>query len=71
MISFINKAIVAKYKPDFTFLMILNVNKMKLRINKRKKLNRYDKFKLGFYKKVQTILSQMELLILLKISLVI
>ena len=53
MISFINKAIVEKYKPDFTFLMILDVNKMKLRINKRKKLNRYDKFKLAFYKKVQ------------------
>ena len=53
MISFINKAIVEKYKPDFTFLMILDVNKMKLRINKRKKLNRYDKLSEKFYKKAQ------------------
>ena len=40
-------------KPDYTFLMYLNVNKSILRISKRKIINRYDKFKKSFYKKVQ------------------
>ena len=33
--------------------MILNVNKLKSRISKRKTINRYDKFKKSFYKRVQ------------------
>ena len=40
-------------KPDYTFLMYLNVNKSILRISNRKIINRYDKFKKSFYKKVQ------------------
>ena len=40
-------------KPDYTFLMYLNVNKSILRISNRKITNRYDKFSKSFYKKVQ------------------
>jgi dTMP kinase len=40
-------------KPDYTFLMFLNVNKLKSRISNRKTINRYDKFKKSFYKRVQ------------------
>ena len=52
-INFINKEIMGTIKPDYTFLMYLNVNKSILRISKRKIINRYDKFKKSFYKKVQ------------------
>ena len=40
-------------KPDYTFLMFLNVNKSRLRISNRKITNRYDKFKKSFYERVQ------------------
>ena len=52
-INFINKEIMGSIKPDYTFLMYLNVNKSILRISNRKIINRYDKFKKLFYKKVQ------------------
>ena len=52
-INFINKEIMGTIKPDYTFLMYLNVNKSILRISNRKTINRYDKFKKSFYKKVQ------------------
>jgi len=52
-INFINKEILGTIKPDYTFLMYLNVNKSILRISSRKKNNRYDKFKKSFYEKVQ------------------
>ena len=53
VINFINKEIMGTIKPDYTFLMYLNVNKSILRISNRKTINRYDKFKKSFYKKVQ------------------
>ena len=52
-INFINKEILGTFKPDYTFLMNLNVNKSIIRISSRKIINRYDKFKKSFYKKVQ------------------
>ena len=52
-INFVNKEIMGTIKPDFTFLMHLNVNKSILRISNKKKINRYDQFKKSFYKKVQ------------------
>lgn len=52
-INYINKEIIGSIKPDYTFLMFLDVNKSKLRISNRKTKNRYDKFKKSFYKKVQ------------------
>ena len=52
-VNFINKEIMGTIKPDYTFLMYLNVNKSILRISNKKVTNRYDKFKKSFYKKVQ------------------
>ena len=49
----INNYLVKNFKVDFTFLHIVNKNNMKKRLHQRKKLNRYDKFKDNFYKKVQ------------------
>ena len=42
-----------KIKINFTFLNIVNKKNLKKRLFKRKSLNRYDKFKHTFYKKVQ------------------
>ena len=53
LINIINKYILKKIKPDFTFLMKIDVNESAKRINKRSKNNRYDNFKKKFYKKVQ------------------
>ena len=49
----INDYLLKNFKVDFTFLYIVNTKNMKKRLEKRKKLNRYDKFKDKFYKKVQ------------------
>ena len=53
IIKELNKFIVANFRPDITFLSIVNAQNLKLRLNKRLNLNRYDKFKLNFYNKVQ------------------
>jgi len=47
------KYILKEIKPDFTFLMKINVNESVKRINIRSSTNRYDNFKKKFYKKVQ------------------
>ena len=49
----INNHILRSFKVDFTFLSIVNINNMRKRLNQRRTLNRYDKFKEKFYKKVQ------------------
>ena len=49
----INNYLLKNFKVDFTFLNIVSKNNMKKRLHQRKKLNRYDKFKNNFYKKVQ------------------
>ncbi len=41
-IKLINKSLLGKVKVDYTFLHIVNMKNMKLRLNERKKLNRYD-----------------------------
>ena len=48
-----NKFIIGNFKPDITFLSTVNVKNLKSRLHKRLTLNRYDKFKLNFYSKVQ------------------
>ena len=53
LIKFINSYLLKKFKIDFTFLNIVNEKNMIKRLKLRKKLNRYDKFKKDFYKKVQ------------------
>ena len=53
IIEHINKHLLKKIKINFTFLNIVNEKNLKKRLFKRKRLNRYDKFKHAFYKKVQ------------------
>ena len=54
LIIHLNKFILKNIKPSFTFLNIVNMKNLKLRISKRSKKNRYDNFNINFYKKVQT-----------------
>ena len=49
----INDFLLKDIKINFTFLNLVNQKNMKKRLLKRKKLNRYDKFKSSFYDKVQ------------------
>ncbi len=53
LIKNINKHILKNFEIDFTFLNIVNYKNMKIRLKKRRKLNRYDKFEKKFYSKVQ------------------
>jgi len=53
-INTINNFLLKNIKVSFTFLNLVNPKNMKLRLKQRKKLNRYDKFKMLFYKKVQS-----------------
>jgi dTMP kinase len=53
LITKINEHLLRDFKVDFTFLNTVNNKNMIRRLNKRKKLNRYDKFKKNFYSKVQ------------------
>ena len=53
IVNLLNKFIIGNFKPDITFLSTVNVKNLKSRLNKRLNLNRYDKFKLNFYNKVQ------------------
>ena len=52
LIQKLNKIILKKIKPNFTFLNVVNMENLKLRVNKRPK-NRYDSFNYSFYNKVQ------------------
>ena len=53
LIKFINSFLLKDIRIDFTFLNLVNHKNMKLRLAKRKNLNRYDKFNYNFYNKVQ------------------
>ena len=53
-INTINNFLLKNIKVSFTFLNLVNPKNMKFRLKQRKKLNRYDKFKMLFYKKVQS-----------------
>ena len=53
VIKILNKFIISNLKPDVTFLSTVNTKNLISRLKKRKNLNRYDKFKLNFYLKVQ------------------
>ena len=53
IINLINKYILKNFKVDFTFLNTVNKKNMIKRLKLRKSLNRYDKFDLKFYTKVQ------------------
>ena len=49
----LNKFILKKIKPDFTFLNIVSMKNLKIRLKKRLNKNRYDVFNLSFYNKAQ------------------
>ena len=53
IIKYINTFILKKTKVNFTFLNTVSKKNLKIRLKKRKNLNRYDKFKFKFYSKVQ------------------
>ena len=53
IINRLNDYLLEKIKVDFTFLNLVNMTNLKLRLSKRKNLNRYDNFKISFYKKIQ------------------
>ena len=53
LINKLNKFILDGFEPSFTFLSIVNKINMKSRLSKRFSLNKYDKFNLAFYNKVQ------------------
>ena len=53
LINSINSFLLEKIKVDFTFVNLVNKRNFISRLSKRKKLNRYDKFKINFYKKAQ------------------
>ena len=53
MIILLNKTLLKEIKPDFTFLNIVSIQNLKLRLKKRKNKNRYDYFDNHFYNKVQ------------------
>ena len=53
IINDVNRFLLKKINVEFTFLNTVSNKNLLLRLKKRKSLNRYDKFKLNFYNKVQ------------------
>ena len=53
LIETLNKYLLKNIKVSFTFLNLVNKKNLKERLKQRKLLNRYDKFKMSFYNKVQ------------------
>ena len=53
IIKLVNKFLLKNINVDYTFLNIVNKKNLFLRLKKRKSLNRYDKFNMSFYNKVQ------------------
>ena len=53
LIETLNKYLLKNIRVSFTFLNIVNKKNLQKRLKLRKSLNRYDKFKMSFYNKVQ------------------
>ena len=53
LIETLNKYLLKNIKVSFTFLNIVNKKNLQKRLKLRKSLNRYDKFEMSFYNKVQ------------------
>ena len=53
LIKNLNNYLLKNIKVSFTFLNLVNKKNLKERLKQRKLLNRYDKFKMSFYNKVQ------------------
>ena len=54
IINIINKFLLKNIKVNFTFLNVVNKKNLFQRLKNRKSLNRYDKFDMKFYSKVQS-----------------
>ena len=54
VIRMLNKFIIGNFNPNIVFLSTVNSINLQKRLRNRSKLNRYDKFKLKFYNKVQS-----------------
>ena len=66
IINIINRFLLKNIKVNFTFLNVVNKKNLFQRLKKRKSLNRYDKFNMSFYNKVQRgfLISKFESIIL-------
>ena len=53
LIKILNKFIIGNFNPNIVFLSTVNSKNLQKRLRNRSNLNRYDKFKLKFYNKVQ------------------
>ena len=53
LIEILNRYLLKNIKVGFTFLNLVNKQNLYNRLKKRKSLNRYDKFNISFYNKVQ------------------
>jgi dTMP kinase len=53
LIKILNKFLLKNIKVNFTFLNLVNKKNLYSRLKSRKLLNRYDKFDMNFYNKVQ------------------
>ena len=53
VIKMLNRFIVGNFNPNIVFLSTVNSKNLQKRLRNRSKLNRYDKFKIKFYNKVQ------------------
>ena len=53
VIKILNKFITGNFNPNIVFLSTVSSKNLQKRLRNRSKLNRYDKFKLKFYNKVQ------------------
>src|SRR5210317_1473304 len=53
LIKTLNKYLLKDIRVSFTFLNIVNQKNLEKRLKQRQSLNRYDKFKMSFYNKVQ------------------
>ena len=53
LIKMLNTLILKKINISFTFLNLVNIKNLKLRLKRRGKLNRYDTFHDNFYTRVQ------------------
>jgi len=53
LIETLNKYLLKNIRVSFTFLNIVNQKNLQKRLKQRKSLNRYDKFRMSFYRKVQ------------------
>ena len=54
LINKINKILLNNIKPNLVFLNLINMKNLRYRLYRRKNKNRYDKFDINFYKKVQS-----------------